>query len=158
MLHPYFRRTIGACAIGALCAVPSATGVTEPAATGSAQAGRLTLSSTIVVKAETVEMMGGWHDTPAACAHRRRLDVTILIDRVQAGRTKRVRRQLSRAVECVESVPNLGLVIRAKSVGLGCPNGTWAPGVYSFVTNTSHRARRLRATAGLYFTVDIPCA
>lgn len=157
MLHPITRIVIGACTIVALTAGPSAA-VTEPAATGSAQLGRLIVSSTIVVSPTNVEMMGGWHDTAAACAHRRRLDVRMLIDRVDAGRTNRVRRQLSRAVGCAESVPNLGLVIRAKSVGLGCPDGTWAPGIYSFVTNTLHRGRRLRAMAGLYLTVENPCS
>jgi hypothetical protein len=157
MLHLRTRFIMGAWTIVALTAVPAAA-VSEPAATGSAQLGRLSVSSTIAVGPTTVEMMGGWRDTAAACARRARLDVGMLIDRVQDGRTKRVRRRVSRAVECEESVPNLGLVIRARSVGLGCPDGTWAPGIYSFVTNTLHRARRLRAVAALYFTVEKPCS
>jgi hypothetical protein len=145
-------------AAAALSASPAASAQTEPGTFATARRGPLIVSSSALVSARNVEMMGGWNNDALACDVFRRLDVRILIDRVRAGATNRVRRMRTSPVRnCAEGGPNLGFVVRASSVGLACADGTWRPGIYTFVTNTLHRGAKLRAIATLFFEVTDPC-
>lgn len=148
----------GVAAAATLAAATPAAAEIDPGTFAVARDGQLIVVSSVLVGPRTVEMMGGWNDDALACDRWRRLDVEILIDRVRAGRTQRVERSKSEARRnCAEGGPNLGFVLRARSLGMACADGTWRPGHYDFVTNTFHRARRLRAIASLFFTRTEPC-
>ena len=148
----------GLVAAATLAAAPTASAVRDPGTFATARDGQLIVVSSALVSARTVEMMGGWNDEALACDQWRRLDVRILIDRVRGGTTQRVRRQVTQARRnCAEGGPNLGFVLTAASIGMACPDGTWRPGHYDFVTDTFHRARRLRAIASLFFTNRDQC-
>ena len=152
----------GALALGAAVAVlasaPTASAAIDPGTFAVARDGQLTVSSSVLVKPRKAEMMGGWTNDALACARRRLLDVTILIDRVRSGNTTRFRDEKSGLVQnCAEGGPNFGFQLTASQAGMACPDGTWRPGRYTFVTNTLFRARGLRAIASLSFRETDPC-
>ena len=146
------------CGAAALAAASPASAVLAPGTFATARDGQLIVVSSAIVGARTVEMMGGWNDEALTCDRWRRLDVRILIDRVRNGQTQRRTRSRSGVrANCAEGGPNLGFVLRASSLGMACADGTWRPGHYDFVTNTFHRARRIRSIASLFFTKTEPC-
>jgi hypothetical protein len=148
-----------ACGAAALAATaPAGAVVDEPGTFATARDGQLIVVSSVIVGRRTVEMMGGWNDEALPCTNYRRLDVRILVDRVRGAQTQRRSRLKSEARRnCAEGGPNLGFVLRASGLGMACADGTWRPGHYDFVTNTFHRARRLRSIASLFFTKTEPC-
>jgi hypothetical protein len=130
----------------------------DPGTFGSARKGSLLVSSSVLVSRKNVEMMGGWTNDRVICTATRRLTVRILIDRVRGGKTDRVRRsKTARVQNCAEGGPNFGFVIRASDVGMACPDGTWRPGRYDFVTTTRHHSSGLRAIATLFFRIAERC-
>ena len=135
---------VGAVAAATLAAAPAASAVVDPGTFATARDGRLIVVSSVLVANRSVEMMGGWNKEGAPCDRMRRLDVRILIDRVLVQ-------------NCAEGGPNLGFQLTATDVGMACPDGRWRPGQYTFVTNTLHRARGLRAIASLFFRVREAC-
>jgi len=146
------------CGVAALAATSTAPAVVAPGTFATARDDQLIVVSSVIVGARTVEMMGGWNDDALACDRWRRLDVSILIDRVRSGQTQRRTRARSGVrANCAEGGPNLGFVLRASRLGMACADGTWRPGHYDFVTNTFHRARRLRSIASLFFTKTERC-
>jgi hypothetical protein len=141
-----------------LVTAPAAAAAGEPGTFAAARQGSLLVASSSLVSDRNAEMMGGWNNDRVTCAASRRLTVRILIDRVRSGDTDRVRRRKTgRVANCAEGVPNFGFVIRAADVGLACPDGSWRPGLYSFVTNTRHHTSGLRAIASLSFSITDPC-
>jgi hypothetical protein len=150
-------KTRGALALGAvvtavLASAPTASAAVDPGTFAAARKGHLLVASSVLVGNREVEMMGGWVNDSMSCARQRRLDVRVLIDRVRRGSTDRFRDEISALVQnCAEGGPNLGFVLRARDVDMACPDGTWKPGQYTFVTNTLHRASGLRAIASLFF-------
>jgi hypothetical protein len=148
-----------AVAVASLAIAPAATAaVAEPGTFAAARRGSLLVVSSALVGNRNAEMMGGWNNTNVACSAFRRLTVKILIDRVRSGTTNRIERKKSGLVQnCAEGGPNFGFFIRASNVGLACPDRTWRPGRYDFVTNTFHRPSRLRAIASLFFRITDPC-
>ena len=103
-------------------------------------------------------MMGGWVNERVSCTATRRLTVRILIDRVRGSKTDRVRRKKTgRVTNCAEGGPNFGFTIRAADVGMACPDGSWRPGRYDYVTDTRHHAIGLRTIGTLFFRVSDPC-
>jgi hypothetical protein len=147
---------LAAAAMGATA--PSAGAVVDPGTFAVARDGQLIVVSSVLVGNRTVEMMGGWNSDAAPCDRMRRLDVEILIDRVRRGNTTRFRDDVSARVQnCAEGGPNLGFQLSATDVGMACPDGTWRRGHYSFVTDTLHRRRGLRAVADLFFAERDPC-
>jgi hypothetical protein len=149
---------LGAVAAAALAAAPAAPAVIDPGTFATARDGRLIVVSSVLVANRNVEMMGGWNKEGAPCDRMRRLDVRILIDRVRGGNTTRFQDQDSGPVQnCAEGGPNFGFQLTATDVGMACPDGRWRPGQYTFVTNTLHRARGLRAIASLFFRVREAC-
>jgi hypothetical protein len=147
-----------AVAAASLAIAPAAAAADEPGTFAAAQRGSLLVASSALVGNRNAEMMGGWTNDKVACTAFRRLTVKILIDRVRGEGTDRVqRRKTGRVQNCAEGGPNFGFVIRAANVGLACPDGSWRPGRYSFVTNTLHHASRVRAIASLTFRITDPC-
>jgi hypothetical protein len=122
----------------------------EPSAFGTARLGSLTVTANVLVSAKAVDMRGVWNDTKVPCTVNRPLRVRVLIDRVSRGKTKRiVRSGTFRDVNCAEGGPNVGFTIKARSVGLACPDGRWKPGLYHFLTRAKESKRGLEASASL---------
>jgi hypothetical protein len=130
----------------------------EPSTFGTARLGSLTVTAGVFVAPKAVDMRGVWNDTKVACNVTRRLRVRILIDRVAGGKTKRVTRSgLFPDMNCAEGGPNVGYTLKAKSIGLACPNGRWKPGLYHFFTRAREPKRKLEASASLDWTNTRRC-
>jgi hypothetical protein len=143
-------------AASSLATAPAAAA--DPGTFATARQGSLLVSSSALVSNRNAEMMGGWNNDRVRCTASRRLTVRILIDRVRGGNTDRVRRsKTGRVTNCAEGGPNFGFVIRAADVGLACPDGSWRPGRYDFVTSTRHHSSGLRAIGSLFFRISDPC-
>jgi hypothetical protein len=143
---------------GASLAIAPAAAVADPNTFASTKRGSLLVSSSVLVANRSVEMMGGWVNENVSCTADRRLTVRILIDRVRGSKTDRVRRKKTgRVTNCAEGGPNFGFSLRAADVGLACPDGSWKPGRYDFVTNTFHHASRVRTIGTLFFRISDPC-
>jgi hypothetical protein len=143
---------------GAALAIAPAAAVADPNTFASAQRGKLLVSSSALVTNRNAEMMGGWTNENVACNVDRRLTVRILIDRVRGGNTDRFsRKKTGRVTNCAEGGPNFGFTISARAAGMACPDGTWKPGLYDYVTNTFHHSSRLRAIGTLFFRRSDPC-
>ena len=141
-----------------LALAPGGSAAMDPGTFATARHGQLIVSSSVLVTGRAVEMMGGWTNDAQQCSLERRLNVRVLIDRVRGGDTERFSDQTSGMVEnCAEGGPNFGFQLRASDVGMACPDGTWRPGRYDFVTNTRHQARGLRAIATLFFRETDAC-
>ena len=139
--------------VGAAAVVAS-----EPSAFGTARLGSLTVTASVLVGPKAVDMRGVWNDTKVSCTVSRPLRVRILIDRVSGGKTKRVVRSGTfRDPNCAEGGPNVGFTIKARSVGLACPNGRWEPGLYHFLTRAREPKRGLEASASLDWTNTRRC-
>ena len=125
----------------------------EPSTFGTARLGSLTVTASVVVGAKDVDMRGVWNDTKVACTVSRPLRVRVLVDRVVGEKTQRVRRSGTfRDTNCAEGGPNVGFTLKARSIGLACPNGRWKPGLYHFLTRAREPKRQLEATASLDWT------
>lgn len=149
---------MGIAAAAMLAIAPGASAATDPGTFAIARDGQLTVASSILATGRAVEMMGGWTNDAQQCDLERRLNVRILIDRVRGGNTQRFTDQTSGMVmNCAEGGPNFGFQLQASDAGMACPDGTWRPGRYDFVTNTLHRARGLRAIATLFFRETDTC-
>jgi len=130
----------------------------EPTAFGTARLGSLTVTSSVLLSAKAVDMRGVWNDTKVACTVSRPLRVRVLVDRVAGGKTTRVRRAGTfRDTNCAEGGPNVGFTLRARSIGLACPNGRWKPGLYHFLTRAKEPKRELEAAASLDWTNTRRC-
>jgi hypothetical protein len=122
----------------------------EPAAFASTERGSLRVVSGAFVSPSSTDLRGVWLDETLGCDQWRGLRVSVLIDRVRAGRTTRIQRARSSAVRnCAEGGPNFGFTLRARGIGLACPDGTWQPGIYTFVVRTTHRASGLTSVLSL---------
>jgi hypothetical protein len=149
---------VSAAVAASVATAPAAAAVDQPGTFAAARKGPLIVSSSVLYTNRNVEMMGGWTNDDVACTASRRLTVRVLIDRVRGGNTDRVRRRKTgRVANCAEGGPNFGFILRAANVGLACPDGTWRPGRYTFVTNTLQRRSGVRAISTLFFRVTDPC-
>jgi hypothetical protein len=141
-----------AVSIAALLLVSAATAAIEPPSTlGVARLGSLTVTSSALVSAESAELMGVWNDPKASCNANRRLRIRVAVDFIPAsGMPRRVARSgIFKSANCAEGGPNVGFTLTARMLGFACPNGTWKPARYNFVTHTTEPKRGLRATASL---------
>jgi len=130
----------------------------EPTAFGTARLGSLTVTTSVLVSAKAADMRAVWNDTKVPCTVSRGLRVRVLVDRVSGGKTKRiVRSGTFRDPNCAEGGPNVGFTIKARSVGLACPNGRWKPGLYHFFTRAKEPKRELEASASLDWTNSRRC-
>ena len=130
----------------------------EPTTFGTARLGTLTVTSSVLVAPKAADMRAVWNDTKAPCTERRRLRVRVLVDRVAAGKTTRVRRAGTfRDANCAEGGPNVGFTLSARAVGLACPTGRWKPGLYHFLTRAKEPKRGLEASTSLDWTNTRRC-
>jgi hypothetical protein len=142
---------VAVCLAVALSLAAIARGADEPVAFGSARLGSLSVTSGVFVSARAVDLMGVWTDTKVSCLANRRLRVRAVVDYVPAtGKPRRVERVgRFRSPNCAEGGPNVGFTLTARKLGFACPNGTWKPARYNFLTQTTEPRRGLRATASL---------
>ena len=130
----------------------------EPTSFGTARLGTLTVTASVLVSPKAADMRGVWNDTKVSCTENRRLRVRVLVDRVAAGKTTRVRRAGTfRDPNCAEGGPNVGFTLSARRIGTACPNGRWKPGLYHFLTRTKEPKRGLEASASLGWTNTRRC-
>lgn len=141
---------VGALAGLAAFAVSASPAAAEPFAFAQAERGSLRVVSGAFIGPRDADLRGVWINEELGCDQFRGLRVAVLADRVRAGRTTRVRRERTGAVRnCAEGGPNFGFTLRASRIGMGCPNGTWRRGLYTFVVRTTHIATRTRAVLSL---------
>jgi hypothetical protein len=108
-----------------------------------------------------VDMMGGWLNDSRPCTAERRLRVVARIYRTRGNSTSVTRDSVTRRVmNCAEGGPNLGFQFDAETTEprLACPDGTWRPGRYDFVTRTKHLASGLVSVASLSWTKRKRCS
>jgi hypothetical protein len=130
----------------------------EPTSFGSARLGTLTVTTSVLVSPKAVDMRAVWNDTKAPCTENRRLRVRVLVDRVAAGKTTRVRRAGTfRDANCAEGGPNVGFTLSARAAGMACPNGRWKPGLYHFLTRAREPKRGLEASVSPDWTNTRRC-
>ncbi len=130
----------------------------EPFAFGDAKRGSLQVVSGALVAPGSADLRGVWLNEALGCEQWRSLRVNVLIDYSRGSVTRRVRRSRTGAVKnCAEGGPNFGFTLRARRIGLACPNGRWKPGLYSFDVRTTHRATGLRATMSLAWPNRVRC-
>jgi hypothetical protein len=144
--------------LAALASTSPAGAQSEPFGFGQAEKGSLRVVSGAIVSRGSADLRGVWLDNSVGCNQFRSLRVGVLLDRVQGGTTRRIRRSRIGAVRnCAEGGPNFGFTIRARNVGLACPNGRWKPGEYSVVVRTTHRASKVTAVLSLAWSITRPC-
>jgi hypothetical protein len=130
----------------------------EPSTFGIARLGSLTVTASVAVGPKDVDMRGVWNDTKVPCTVSRRLRVRVLVDRVADGKTQRIRRSGTfRDANCAEGGPNVGFTLKARAIGLACPNGRWKPGLYHFLTRAREPKKQLEASASLDWTNTRRC-
>ena len=153
-------RSIAAAVVIALACAAGSAAADLPSAYGMAEKGTLKVVAGVLVTAKGAELKGVWLDDTKGCLVKRTLAVSILVDRVAkpGGGTTRVRRSRSGAVDnCAEGGPNFGYDLTARAARMACPDGSWKPGYYSFVTTVRDRAGGLVAQASLYYEATRAC-
>jgi hypothetical protein len=146
--------------VAVLAGVAAAAAVAQgTAAYGGARLGSLSVTAGVLVEPTKVDMRGVWDDSQVACTVNRRLGVRADIDFQPISGTARhvTRRGSFLDVNCAEGGPNVGFTISARSAGLACPNGSWMPGRYSFLTRVTEPTRRLQGSASLVWTKPGRC-
>lgn len=157
-MRPIRPKLVVALAGVAALAFSSGPAAAEPFAFAQAERGSLRVVSGAFITARTADLRGVWLNEALGCDQFRALRVAVLVDRVRAGRTTRVRRERTGPVRnCAEGGPNFGFTLRASRIGMGCPNGTWRPGLYTFVVRTTHIATRTRAVLSLAIQDSTGC-
>jgi hypothetical protein len=124
----------------------------EPNAIADAHLGTLHVTSAVYVRPKAVDLMGVWQDSKVACKVNRRLRVKGEVDYIPVrGHPSRpfVRTKTFLDVNCAEGGPNVGFTVTARQLGLACPNGTWKPARYNFLTRTTELKSKLAATASV---------
>lgn len=132
----------------------------EPFSTADAHLGTLHVTSAVYVRPKSVDLMGVWQDTKVKCTVSRRLKVKGEVDFIPFGGTPRrpfVRTRTFLDVNCAEGGPNVGFTVTAKQLGLACPNGTWRPARYNFLTRTTEPTKKLSATASVNWAKTPRC-
>ena len=135
----------------ALAAVAQAAG--EPNVISDAHLGTLHVTSAVYVSRTSVDLRGVWQDSKVSCRVTRRLRVKGAIDYIPTpfamARRPFVRTRFFPDTNCAEGGPNVGYTVTARKLGLACPNGSWKPGRYNFLTVTTEPTRKLAATASV---------
>ncbi len=145
--------------LAALAAASTAGAAGEPSALADSQLGTLHVTSGILLSAKSVDLRGVWLNERVACSTTRKLRVRVEADFIpSAGAPKRRVRQGTFTVgNCAEGGPNTGFTLSAGALGFACPNGTWKPGRYVFVTATTQIRTGLRALADLSWNKSGGC-
>jgi hypothetical protein len=136
--------------LAASAALAQAAG--EPSAIADAHLGTLHVTSAVYVGPKSVDLMGVWQDSKFACTANRRMRIKGEVDYIPfRGHPSRpfVRTKTFVDVNCAEGGPNVGFTVTARKLGLACPNGTWKPARYNFLTRTTEPKSDLAATASV---------
>jgi hypothetical protein len=140
--------------VGAL-ALPATAGA-EISTFSEAKLGELRVLSSVLLTRGAVDMMGGWLNEARPCTAERRLRVVARIYRTRGNATSVTGDNVTRRMmNCAEGGPNLGFQFDAR---FACPDGSWKPGRYEFVTRTRHLASGLVSVASLGWTKRKPCS
>jgi hypothetical protein len=145
--------------VGAL-ALPGTAGA-EISTFSEATLGKLRVLSSVVLTRGAVDMMGGWLNTARPCTAERRLRVVARIYRSRGNSTSVTGDNVTRRMmNCAEGGPNLGFHFDAETTEprFACPDGSWKPGRYDFITRTKHLASGLVSVASLGWTKREPCS
>jgi hypothetical protein len=150
---------LAAAGLAALVLAPAAGAAGEPAAFATATRGSLNVVSEVIVVPRAVLLFGGWFNEAVPCNQFRRLVVVGRLEyRARGGGFRIIRREKTAVrMNCAEGGPNLGFTIKAAPNELSCPDGTWQPGRYSFLTRTTHLASGMRSIASLDWEVTGTC-
>ena len=128
----------------------SGTAGAEIATFSEATRGTLHVLSSVLLSNKSVDMRGGWFNTSLSCTTSRRLRVVARIFRSTSNRSDGFGSVKEGAVmNCAEGGPNFGFTFSAAAAGMDCPDGSWKPGRYDFVTKTRHIRSDLVSTATL---------
>jgi hypothetical protein len=155
-------RTIVAAASAAAAlgtAAGTAGGAYEPAAYGTAQSGTLNVTSGALVLRKAAELKGVWLDDSLPCSEQRTLEVHVEVfftPRSGPGRRKKLSKT-GAVANCAEGGPNFGFLFRPRRYGMGCRNGAWKRGDYSFLTTTKDTTSGLTASASLLWQKTTSC-
>ena len=136
----------------------SATAGAEISSFAEARKGSLHVLSSVLLSGKSVDMRGGWFKTSLSCTASRRLRVHAQIQRT-AGNTSAATgmAKTRRVMNCAEGGPNVGFTLSPADAGMACPNGSWKPGRYDFLTRTRHVPSGVVAVATLSWTKSKAC-
>ncbi len=155
------KRTLAVAAAGLwLVAAAPAYASHTPTTFGIARSGTLEVSSSVLVDHRVVDMRGGWVDESINCTAFRQLRVRVEVFRQPPGSStfQRFRRTRIRPVQnCAEGGPNMGFSLTARRLNMDCPNGTFRPGRYDFVTRVRHTATGVVSIGSVSFTKTAGC-
>jgi hypothetical protein len=142
-----------------LLAAGTAAAAGEPEVLASARIGSLSVSTSALVSAKSVDMRGGWVDETQPCSQTRLLDVAAEVDYIPFGQSGQrfKRKRTFRTANCAEGGPNMGFTFTPKQMGFGCPSGRWKPGRYHFTTIAVDHRKRLRAVASVGWAKPEAC-
>ena len=146
-------------ALSALVLAPTGAAAGEPAAFATAARGTLHVVSEVIVEPRSALLFGGWFNEAIPCSEFRRLVVVGRLEyRAPGGGFRIIRREKTGVrMNCAEGGPNLGTTIKAAPNELSCPDGTWQPGRYFFLTRTLHKASEIRSIASLDWEITGTC-
>jgi hypothetical protein len=151
------RTSIAAAAALVALALPTAAAA-ETSVFAEAKKGQLRVLSSVLLTRKAVDMRGGWLHDGQSCTTERRLRVVVDVVRTRGGSTSGFSRlRTAKRMNCAEGGPNLGFHLDAADTGFACPNGTWRPGRYEFVTKTKHLASGVVSVASLGWTKQAAC-
>ena len=127
----------------------------EPSSFGTAQQGTLKVISGVVLSSTQVSMQGGWWDRRVSCTKNRKLKVSARISISAPGATRSTSYSRSGSfvdINCAEGGPGVGYSITARKARSACPDGSWEPATYSFMTTTIEPTRKLKAVDSFVWT------
>jgi hypothetical protein len=153
-----FRLIVAGLALAGIVATTAAAVGPEKTAFGTAKSGDLQVTSSAIMLPRAADLRGGWLNEAVPCTDTRTLIVTVEIFWSRGPSTRHVTLTKAATVDnCAEGGPNVGFTLSARANGLGCRNGKWRRGDYSFHTRTVEQTTGLEATAVLILTKTAPC-
>jgi hypothetical protein len=136
----------------------SATASAEINSFAEARRGSLHVLSSVLVSGHSVDMRGGWFNTSLSCTTSRRLRVHAEIQRTAGNNGAAIgMSDTGPVMNCAEGGPNFGFTLSPSDAGMACPNGSWKPGRYDFLTKTRHVRSGVVAIATLSWTRSKAC-
>jgi hypothetical protein len=136
----------------------SATAGAEINSFAEARKGSLHVLSSVLLSGHSVDMRGGWFNTSLSCTASRRLRVHAQIQRTAGNSSEATGNAKTRRVmNCAEGGPNVGFTLSPADADMACPNGSWKPGRYDFLTRTRHVRSGVVAVATLSWTKKKAC-
>lgn len=152
------RRTSLVLAVLVATLALSATAGAEINSFAEARRGNLHVLSSVLLSGHSVDMRGGWFKTSLSCTAYRRLHVHAQIQRTTGHSSEATGNAKTRRVmNCAEGGPNVGFTFSPADAGMACPNGSWKPGRYDFLTRTRHVRSGVVAVATLGWTKKKAC-